>query len=108
MIQLTPDLIERLRNQIRKEGIIEFTAIGAYMAFWTGQPVFGNSEELAALECEDIVYVTNGHDSAYAYTDSEFYRKNIAPRETAKAYNDAIQNAERPPKKSLIRRLLGL
>lgn len=109
MTQLTPEIIERLRNQIRKEGMIEFTALGAYMAFWTGETIFSNSEELAALECEDIVYVTNGVDSGYAYTDSDFYRTHIAPHETAKAYNRAIQDANQPPtKKSLIRRLLGL
>lgn len=108
MTQLTPEMIERLRNQIRREGIIEFTALGAYMAFWTGKAIVSDTKELDVLQCEDIVYVTNGIDSGYACKDSEFYRKNIAARETAKVYKAAIQDAERPPKKSLIKRLLGL
>ena len=110
-MNLTNEIIERLRNQIRKDGLVRYDAIGAYMALWSGEPVFGNSEELKVLECEDIVYITNGTNSAFACVDSEFYQKYIAPKEATKAYSKAIQKAQEPPapdKKSLLKRLLGL
>jgi aspartyl aminopeptidase len=109
-VALKQETVDKLREQIRQEGFVELTALSAYMALWgagNNGIVITNSNELSAVECDDIVRVTNGIDVGYTHKDSKFYRKYIAPQETARVYKEAIHEAQEL-KRPWWKKLLGL
>lgn len=100
--------IERLRDQIRKQGFIDIMSLSAHICFFADETdeyfsgaVILNYEELDAIACDDIVYVTDGVAEGYSWVDSDFYQKNVAPNEAAAAYKKALHEAERAERAKL-------
>lgn len=105
---LDEQTIERLRDQIRKEGFVESSKMAAYVCFWkdSSDPVIITSSHIFdAVECEDVIRITDGVNTAYASV--AFYEEYIAPKNIAKAYKDAIDKAKRN-KRPWWKKILGL